>query len=215
MTFPEAVTAITTEHLPDYSAERYGLDVIVGALNAASEEVASAYRLGRSFVSTTLNATGELTLTSEQASGVYALEDVTAGGYRLARKDSVTATLYAYVSGPPRYYVWEPIAPTALTVLPAPSGNVPLKLTTLRTMPKGSVTGTTVTGDAIWYGAYAPFHDLVVWKAAKRLFDAERLFEESAQYEQRAQQREAEFAGHLQGLGKDVVMRMQMTGAQG
>lgn len=213
MTFAQAVNTIITEHLPDESDERYGLDVILSAVNAASSEIASAYRLGRSQISLSLSDTGVATLSSTQVAGVYALEDVNAGGYLVTRKDAVTADIYAFVKGPPRYYIWEPITPESLLVIPPPKEAVTLRLVALREMPTGALANNLVSTTPLWYGAYAPFHDLVVLKAVKKLFDAERLFEESAQYEQRLSLREAEFATHLQGLSKDTVMRMQMQGA--
>lgn len=201
MTFDEAVIRIKNQHLPDESSERLGDDRIMGAVQIASTEVASAFSLGRTLLTATLNdpSGGELLLSVEQGAGVYDLEEVTVGGLLVRRTNPDQAQLYRHVSGPPRYYSWERTIPRTLTFYPAPAVPKEVRLTVLRDF---ALTG------SIWGGAYAPWHDLVTFKATEKLLTMQNLFEEAGQYQGRYQAREQEFSAHLQGLTKDVAMAM-------
>jgi hypothetical protein len=212
VTFREALTRVKDQHLPDESTERVGDARMVQSLNEASSEIASAFGLGRYpyLLSLTDTTNGTLTLTDAQAQGAYALEEVAVGGLMVRRVDGDRAELYRHVSGPPRYYVWERLTPRSLVFFPAPARTTSVRVIVHKEMPLASYDANAggASTTPIWFGAYAPWHDLVVLKAVAKILDAQRLFEEAGQYMQRYQGREQEFAAHMQGLSKDVAMAM-------
>lgn len=212
MTFREALNRVKDQHLPDESTERVGDDRMVQSLNEASSEIASAFGLGRTayLLSLTDTTNGALTLSETQAAGAYALEEVVVGGLMVRRLEGDRAELYRYVSGPTRYFVWERLTPRTLTFYPPPRSTAAVRLIVHKEMPPATYDANAggASDTPIWFGAYAPWHDLVVLKATAKILDAQRLFEEAGQYAQRYGAREQEFAAHMQGLSKDVAMAM-------
>jgi hypothetical protein len=198
MTFGEARAILRNDVLAEASTDYYSDDSLLQFLLRAAKELALAYGfpVAASSVTVSNNATS-FSLPNDAANVRPHAVSFNGFGLRLAPYALVLELVDQASVGAPRYYAHDPKRGNLVFIAPkAPAGGGNIFFEYVRHY---DITGLG-TGSTIWGGLFPAFHELVVYSAAARAFDASLESERAAYYGKRAAEMGAIFAVTLNAM---------------
>lgn len=200
MTFEEALTRITSDHMPELGLDTHTEARLLRLLGDAHAETATAFGL-LNFTYRISVKTGNVTLAIPDANGGYAartiskIERASFGGRQLwpapRENVSVDESHLNFIPGYPRYFYWRPEQWNSISILPKAPKDGTLVLHTLQTFSRN-----VQKADLVWGGMFESFNDIVVLTAAKRAFEASFEEQNAAMIGEQLSKRRQEFAVH-------------------
>jgi hypothetical protein len=195
VTFGEARDILRSDVLAEASTDYYSDAALLEWLKRAARELAFMFGFPTvvASVAVTANATS---FALPGAAANVELNEVAYNGFGLSLAPYQQVLQYqARVStGAPRFYNYDPKRPGGLVYVAPPipaNGNVSFEY--VQTYDTSAVTAAT----AIWTGLFPAFHELVVYRAAVKAFDASLENERAGYWKQREQALSQEFSAFL------------------
>lgn len=194
MTFGEAQTSLRNDVLAEASTDYYSDADLFGFLKQAAQEIALDFGFPTA-VSTASVVTDASSFSLPADSANVDLNEVSFDGFRLLLQPyaTVQAAVDQTSIGVPRYYNFDPKRGGVVFFAPKAPRNGVIKFEYVQNYDVSGVT----TGSVIWDGLFVPFHNLVVFSAGVKAFDASLEQERAGYWLQRYQARSQEFAAFL------------------
>ena len=195
MTFGEARTILRNDVLAEASQNYYPDADLLAFLVRAASELAAAFGFPTA-IGTTAVIAGDTSFTLPAGALNVDLHEVSYDGFALELAPYRTIALYVSQPsvGQPRFYNFDSKRGN-LTVYIAPAaprnGNVVYEY--VQTYDVSAV----VAADDVWDGLFPAYHELVIFRAGVKAFDASLEVERAGYWLQREQQRSQEFSAFL------------------
>lgn len=194
MTFGEARDKVRLDVLAEASTDYYTDVDLLDFVKDAAREVAQDFGFPVAVSSVVVTAgDGQFALPADSAN--VNLDEVAFDGFRLALQPyAFVASVQEQVSiGQPRYYNFDPKRGGVVFFAPQASRNGTISFEyNVKYDPSAAA-----EGDQVWDGLFPPFHNLVVYLAGSKAFDASLETERAAYWLQRYNARAQEFGAFL------------------
>lgn len=204
MTFAEARNVLRQDILAEASTAFYSDAALLSYLTRAAQELAYVFGFPTQ-VDTVTVAAGDSTFDLPEDAANLDLNEVAYDGFVLALVPYRVIAQYVnqIMTGLPRYYNYDPKRADK-TVYFAPAApresDIAFEYIVAYEIPDEP------EDEAVWDGLFVAYHDLVVFRAAVKAFDASLETERAAYWLQREQQRAQEFALFLNKAPMDRAL---------
>lgn len=222
MTFADALTRLTQDHLPEQALQTHGEARLLRMLGDAHADLATSFGVfNRTFRVPVVANNITLTIPTAPAtssnlngnpSNIMRIERASFRGRQLApaaRESFEHDDSYLNaVPGYPRYFYWRMEQPQVISILPKAPKNGTLIVYTVQRFSRNIA-----KADHVWSGMYEAYHDIVVLEAAVRAFEASFEFEDAQVPQARLQRRKQELAAFIKNM--DLTDFAPTPGQQG
>lgn len=195
MTFGEARDILRNDVLAEASTDYYSEPALLEWLKRSARELAFTFAFPTAVASVAVLANATSFALPGDAANVELGEVAYSGfGLALAPYQQVLQYQARASTGAPRFYNYDPKRPGGLAYIapPAPAAG----LVSFEYVQAYDTTALTAT-DPIWGGLFPAFHELVVYRAAVKAFDASLENERAGYWKQREQALAQEFSAFL------------------
>jgi hypothetical protein len=208
VTFDEARTILRNDVLAEASTDYYSDEDLLGFLARSARELAMAFGFPTG-VDTVSLTTDDASFSLPADAANMDLNEVSYDGFSLTLAPYRTILQYVDQTsvGQPRYYNFDPKRGD-LTVYIAPKA--PRDASVRFEYVKEYDTSSVVAGDSVWDGLFPEYHELVIYRAGVKAFDASLENDRAGYWVQKEQAKSQEFAAFL---NKAPLERLMGEGA--
>ncbi len=208
MTYEDARTRLRQDILAEESTAFFSDDDLLSYLQASAREIAKGQQFPTELVTVSVDA-GDVSFSIPAGANTLVVNEIAIGGWELQIAPLGTILQYRAQAdvGNPRYYNFDPRRLGAEVQFAPPAmrdANASLEI--VREYEPGAV------GDDIWDGQFPAWHELVVYRAAARAFDASLEQERAVYYQERYSALMQEFSVYLERFRVSQVALAQVTG---
>lgn len=204
MTFDEARTILRNDVLAEASTDYYSDADLLGFLARSARELAMAFGFPTGVDTVALTA-NDASFTLPVGAANMDLNEVSYDGFALAL--APYRTILQYVDQPslgqPRYYNFDPKRGD-LTVYIAPKAprNANVRFEYVKEYDTSSV----LASDSVWDGLFPEYHELVIYRAGTKAFEASLETDLAGYWSQKEQAKMQEFGAFLNKAPLDRLM---------
>lgn len=207
MTFQQARDILRNDILAEVSTDYFTDADLFAYLKRASQELAYMFGFPRAIVNTTLS-NGDISFTLPSDAANIDVQEIAFDGFTLslAPYRGIAHLVNQLSVGQPRFYNYD-VKRSDMTVYvaPRPTRSGVLTYEYIREYNPDSLLLT----DPIWEGLFPAFHELVIYRAAIKAFDASLESERSGFWIQREQKLSQEFSLFLNKTPANEVLGQQ------
>lgn len=204
VTFDEARTILRNDVLAEASTDYYSDEDLLGFLARSAKELAMAFGFPTGVDTVTLTA-GDASFDLPDDAVNMDLNEVSYEGFALSLVPYRTILQYVDQSsvGQPRYYNFDPKR-ADLTVYIAPKA--PRTADVGFEYVKEYDISTVAANDDVWGGLFPEYHELVIYRAGVKAFDASLESDKAGYWLQREQAKMQEFGAFLNKVPLDRLL---------
>jgi hypothetical protein len=209
VTFGEARTILRNDVLAEASTDYYSDADLLGFLKRAAKELALTFGFPRE-ISTVSLISGQSSFTLPADAANIDLQEVVYDGFSLALAPyRVIANMVGQSSlGQPRFYNFDPKrASSTVRIAPAATRAASITFEYIQEYDVNSVTDST----PVWGGLFPAYHELVVFRAAVKAFDASLETERAAYWLEREQRMSQEFSLFLNKTPANAAIAQEVA----
>lgn len=209
MTFSEAQQVLRNDILAEESTDYYTDADLFEFLKRAAKELAFTFGFPREIATIALSS-GQSSFTLPPDAANIDLQEVVFDGFGLTLMPyrAIAHMVDQASLGQPRFYNFDPKRfSSTVRIAPAPTraGNVTFEY--IQSYDVNAV----VPSDVIWDGLFPAYHELVVFRAAVKAFDASLETERAAYYLQREERMSQEFSLFLNKIPANAAIGQEVA----